>query len=140
MHINKIIFGDLPAPKIARKRSEHSEQHMFCQWLDTWLPQAGGRYHAVVNEGRRTRGEAVKAHQQGLRAGVPDLNIFHPAVGMIALEFKRADGTVKDVRANQRAWIDFFDADMGERFFAKAVFGCEDAKRYIRTLFGRAAP
>lgn len=127
-------MGGLPAPRTTAK-DEHAEQSQFCRWLDTWLPAAGGRYHAVVNEGRRSSGERARASQQGLRKGVPDLYVFHPTVGLMALEFKRANGHASDVRPEQREWLAFIGQAMGERFHARAVFGCEDAQQYVRALF-----
>jgi hypothetical protein len=129
------IMDGLPAPRAAAG-DEHTEQSRFCRWLDTWLLAAGGRYHAVVNEGRRSAGERARASQQGLRKGVPDLYMFHPAVGLIALEFKRADGCASDVRPEQREWLAFIGQAMGERFHAAAVFGCTAAQEHVRALFG----
>ena len=128
------ILGDLPTPHAQGTRSEHAEQSRFCRWLDTWLPAAGGRYHAVVNEGRRSPGERARAAQQGLRAGVPDLYVFLPTVGLVALEFKRADGSAADVRPEQRALLTFIGQTMGDRFHAYAVFGCKEAQDVIRRL------
>lgn len=131
----------LPTPTAAiPARSELQEQANFCRWLDSWLPAAGGRYHAVVNEGRRSPGERARAAAQGLRKGVPDLNIYLPAVGLIALEFKRSDGCPSDVRPEQRAWLHFLSECMGERFFAAAVFGDAAARSFVRTLYPQAPP
>jgi hypothetical protein len=140
--IKALMAGmDLPVPETASAAgSELQEQARFCRWLDTWLRNAGGRYHAVVNEGRRSQGERARASAQGLKRGVPDMYVFLPPVGMIALEFKRADGRPSDVRPEQRAWLQFLAEDMGAggRFFAAAVFGCLDAQEFVRTLYASA--
>jgi hypothetical protein len=133
-------FTDLPTPAVATPRSELQEQASFCRWLDTWLPAAGGRYHAVVNEGRRSPGERARAAAQGLRAGVPDLYVFLPAVGLVALEFKRANGKQSDVRSTQRQWLQFIGEQMGARFFAAAVFGCTDAQDFLAGLLDSKPP
>jgi hypothetical protein len=130
---------DLPAPAVARPaRAELQEQASFCRWLDSWLPDHGGKYHAVVNEGRRSPGERARVAAQGLRKGVPDMYVFLPAVGLMAIEFKRADGRASDVRPEQRAWLSFIGADMGPRFFAAAAFGWLDAVQFVRTLYPAA--
>jgi len=130
---------DLPAPAIAAAgRPEWQEQAQFCRWLDSWLPAHGGKYHAVVNEGRRSPGERARASAQGLRKGVPDFYVFLPAVGLIAIEFKRRDGHASDVRPEQRDWLAFIGEAMGARFFAAAAFGCLDAVRFVHTLYPAA--
>jgi hypothetical protein len=96
------------------KLSEHEEQKIVVEWLDTYaalrwsgLAVVDGRlpYFAVPNGGKRHIATAKKLKAEGVRAGVPDLVIAIPRGQWHGLfvEMKVKKGGV--VQPSQRAWI-----------------------------------
>jgi hypothetical protein len=129
--------GDFsPIREILAKRgpqtTESDEQIALAQRLDA----AGLVWFSVPNGGFRGKREAGRLVREGVKAGVPDLIILSPSVGAprgVALELKRAapGGTLRDVRAEQWAWLARFEA-VG--FVAVVGLGCADAVRRLQLL------
>ena len=92
---------------IAMRESE--EQIELARRLDS----AGLAWFAIPNGGSRDVREARNLKRQGVKTGVPDLVILTPAEHAprgVALELKRADGSIRDVRPEQWAWLARFEA------------------------------
>jgi hypothetical protein len=112
--------------------TESDEQIALAQRLDA----AGIVWFSVPNGGKRGRREAGRLVREGVKAGVPDLIVLTPAAGAprgVALELKRAPpgGTLRDVRAEQWAWLARFEA-VG--FVAVVGLGCADSVRRLQQL------
>lgn len=110
--------------------SEQSEQISLASILDA----AGLWWFAVPNGGSRGALEGTRLEASGVKSGVPDLIIITPAPGAprgVALELKRGNGTMADVRPEQWLWLGRFQ----EVGLAPVVgFGWRDAVARLRAL------
>ena len=119
------------------KLSEHEEQVIVCEWLDTaavlrWpaLAVVDGRlpYFAVPNGGKRHIATAKKLKAEGVRAGVPDLAIMVPRGRRpgLFIEMKVKKGGVHSKA--QKAW------DVGLYSVGYATAVCKGADAAIETI------
>ena len=113
---------------IAMRESE--EQIELARRLDS----AGLAWFAIPNGGSRDVREARNLKRQGVKTGVPDLVILSPAEHAprgVALELKRADGSLRDVRPEQWVWLARFEA---AGFTAVVGLGWRDSVRRLQQL------
>jgi hypothetical protein len=121
--------------------SEFSEQSS----LVVHLNNCGIYFYAIPNGGERSQIAAIKASQEGVRAGASDLYIMDsPPIqprrniesGIrcpgIYVEMKRIDGTLKDVSDDQKRFI---REAVARGYGVIVAMGCRDAIRQLR-LFG----
>ncbi len=109
--------------------SEHQEQAAIKKWCST-QPILKDYFVHIVNEGKRSIGMGSKFKDAGLRPGVSD-NIIPYPVGLLHGfwgEMKRTDGSLADLRPNQREWL-LRMHDIGYR--AVVAFGWEQMKMAI---------
>jgi len=109
---------------------ESEEQIELARRLDA----AGLAWFAIPNGGSRDVREARNLKRQGVKAGVPDLIVLTPSAGAprgVALELKRADGSIRDVRPEQWAWLARFEA---AGFAAVVGLGWRDSVRRLQQL------
>ena len=98
------------------------------------LAAAGIVWFAIPNGGSRDVREARNLKRQGVQAGVPDLVILSTAEHAprgVALELKRADGSLRDVRPEQWAWLARFEA---AGFVAVVGLGWRDSLKRLQQL------
>lgn len=115
--------------------SESIEQQNFFKWaamMSGRWPELAMLYH-VPNEGKRTRATGARMRAEGLRAGVPDVNLDVARGGYhgLRIEFKRRRGG--RVSPEQRDWLDALRA---QGYAAVVAHGWEEAadmtERYLR--------
>ena len=91
-------------------KPEMSEQTDLGKILDA----AGLWWFHVPNGGARSSAvEGARLRASGVRTGVPDVLVLTPAPRAprgVALELKRADGTLSDVSPAQWLWLGRFEA------------------------------
>lgn len=114
--------------KINKKHGpdEHDEQAVFVSMAKA----AGCHLHSVPNGGFRDMGTAIKMKREGMSPGAPDLvvltgNAVDPMMGVpiVALEFKKANGTLGDFSPLQLKWLETYHTLTGGRADAAGVFG-----------------
>lgn len=99
--------------------------------LARYLDAAGLVWCHVPNGGRRGKREAVELRMSGVKAGVPDVLVFTPALNApkgCALELKALKGTVS---AEQRVWLEQL-AGLG--WAVIVAYGYEDAITQLKTI------
>lgn len=105
---------------------EHYEQQKAVEVIERY----GIPVFAVPNGGRRARREAARLVREGVRSGVPDLQVLaRPRI--VGLEMKRADGTYADVTDDQRAWLRRYEA---AGLWAVVGYGWRDALAKLRAI------
>ena len=123
--------SQLPVP------SESVEQQNLFRWAAVsaavrWPKEMRMLYH-VPNEGKRSRANGARLKAEGLRAGVPDINLdvargeFHG----LRIEMKRRRGG--RVSPEQAAWL---EALREQGYAAVVAYGWEEAadeiEKYLR--------
>lgn len=92
---------------------ETKEQQWVIQWANHQFfnhgqgPELIGAYlFAIPNGGSRHKAEAKRLKAEGVRAGVPDLQLVVPRNGLHGLfvEMKRRDGVPSDIKQEQKDW------------------------------------
>lgn len=81
--------------------SEHDEQVA----LINWLRRRGSLFHSIPNSGATSKRRISYMVAEGLVAGVPDLYILDDPAGPIAIEMKRANGRLSDIKLKQRKYL-----------------------------------
>ena len=71
--------------------------------------------------------------REGLTPGAPDLLVWSPAWGVLALEMKRANGSLSDVDPLQMNWLEYMAALPG--VIACVGFGKRAAQHFIEELW-----
>jgi len=114
------------------KHHESIEQRAVIRWanLSKGKSPALSLLVAIPNGGKRSRIEAAIMKGEGVRAGFPDLVLFHAAKGFhgLAIEMKRKDGGT--VSPAQKEWI----TALNEEGYKAVV--CHGAEEAIETLRG----
>lgn len=74
--------------------SEHAHQAAYFEWLQTQRIPGIDLAHAIPNGGYRGKSEAGRLKAEGVKAGVPDVQLPIARGGFIglAIEFKHGDG------------------------------------------------
>ncbi|OZI06609.1 hypothetical protein BWI93_19205 [Siphonobacter sp. BAB-5385] len=101
---------------------EDHVQIQVCNYLRAQYPQAV--FYHPPNEGKRTTFQMFKIKILGIKAGFPDLVIFHAGKNL-ALELKAAKGKPTP---EQLEWIAFFRR---QGWMAEICKGFDDAKAVI---------
>ena len=92
---------------------ETKEQQWVIQWANHQFfnlgqgPELIGAYlFAIPNGGSRHKAEAKRLKAEGVRAGVPDLQLVVPRNGFHGLfvEMKRRSGILSDIKQEQKDW------------------------------------
>ncbi|MDT3718457.1 VRR-NUC domain-containing protein [Pseudomonas oryzihabitans] len=125
------------APREARTRKkkpvdwEGKEQAALFRWIDLQYPKDSKLIYHVPNGGDRHMLTAKKLKAQGVRAGMPDINIDIPRGGWhgMRIEFKATPPRDADVAANQEATLQLLN-DQG--YLAIVCRGVHDAEEHIR--------
>lgn len=101
--------------------------------LVRWLRDEGIPFHSIPNSGaaNKTRGAALK--REGLVAGVPDMFIY-PGPVVLAVEMKRSNGRLGDLRPEQVEWLAFLARYGGVE--AGVAFGFAAAKELVEAFRG----
>lgn len=117
----------LPVP------TEDSEQRLFVQWL-----RLNNLPHFRVPNETYTKSWAQKNKNKalGVSAGVPDIFIALPNIGLIAIEMKRVKGG--SVSATQKVWIETLNTLPGVQAFVAR--GANEAIAIIEKYAPRKAP
>lgn len=80
---------------------EHDEQVA----LVNWLRKKGALFHSIPNSGATSKRRISYMVAEGLVAGVPDLYILDDPSGPIAIEMKRSNGKLSDIKPEQRKFL-----------------------------------
>lgn len=114
-----------PGPPPPFAPLEVAEQTALVRWLRAQrIP-----HHSVPNSAATTRARGAAMKREGLVAGVPDLFIYPPAGPLLALELKRANGSLTDLSPEQWEWLTLLASYPG--ITAAVSFGWEPAREYI---------
>lgn len=129
--MERLKSSQLPVP------SESVEQQHLFQWVAVsaaarWPKEMRMLYH-VPNEGKRSKANGARLKSEGLRAGVPDINLdvargeYHG----LRIEMKRRRGG--RVSPEQAAWL---EALREQGYAAIVAYGWEEAadaiEKYLR--------
>ena len=119
--------SQLPVP------SESVEQQNLFRWAAVRWPKEMRLLYHVPNEGKRRRANGARLKAEGLRAGVPDINLdvargeYHG----LRIEMKRRRGG--RVSPEQAAWL---EALREQGYAAVVAYGWEEAadaiEKYLR--------
>lgn len=119
--------SQLPVP------SESVEQQNLFRWAAVRWPKEMRLLYHVPNEGKRSRANGARLKAEGLRAGVPDINLdvargeYHG----LRIEMKRRRGG--RVSPEQAAWL---EALREQGYAAVVAYGWEEAadeiEKYLR--------
>lgn len=105
--------------------TEHEEQVAFVKWFRIQFPHI--RIFAIPNGIRTGFKQAIKAKNEGMSAGVPDL--FIPEWG-VWLEQKRQKGSVTS--PEQKDWHRYLEDRCGHKVII--AYGCTDGVSKIMEL------
>lgn len=100
--------------------------------------RAGLKLHSVPNGGLRDTLTAVQMKREGMTPGVPDLIVWGsdqppgPPLPICALEFKRANGSLSDISAQQLVWLEYIHTKSPG--LAAVVFGYKAALELLRKI------
>jgi hypothetical protein len=116
--------------------TEYEEQIKLAEYLD----MKGYLWCHVPNGGNRDAKTGAKMKRQGVKPGVPDVLIFEDPISRnlnlqstrnIAIELKRENGSMSDLRDSQKEWL----FDLEERgWLIKVAFGADDAINWLEGL------
>ena len=122
-------------PKQLKKSSvptEYEEQIKLAEYLD----MKGYCWCHVPNGGNRNAIAGAKLKRQGVKPGVPDVLIFDDPCNNsngIAIELKRSNGRLSDVRETQKEWLANLES---EKWLTKIAFGADEAINFLENLEG----
>ena len=111
---------------------EKTEQERFV----LWLRERGLVHHSIPNSAPGSAAKGAEFKKQGLVAGVPDLYVFIPGVGNLAIEMKRASEGEGAVRSNQWEWLEHL---AGCGFHSCVAFGKEAAVAFVESVWSGSA-
>ncbi|WP_288477125.1 VRR-NUC domain-containing protein [uncultured Pseudomonas sp.] len=124
------------APRETRTRKkpvdwEGIEQTALFKWIDLQYPQESKLIYHVPNGGHRHKATAGKLKGQGVRAGMPDINVDIARGGYFGLriEFKATPPNDAAVSPKQRDALQLLN-DRG--YLAIVCRGAHDAQEQIR--------
>lgn len=122
--------GYVAMPTVHARQSflERDEQIAFVAWLRA----EGIRHHSIPNNAARSQEQGADLKRQGLVSGVPDLYVFLPGIGNLAIELKRANGTLSDVDTLQWEWHEFLPSCPG--WFSCVAFGKNAAVSFVQAV------
>jgi SOS response regulatory protein OraA/RecX len=118
--------------------TEYEEQIKLAEYLD----MKGYLWCHVPNGGNRDAKTGAKMKRQGVKPGVPDVLIFENPMDIkrnlnlqssrnIAIELKRENGSMSDLRDTQREWLQ----KLQERgWFVRVAFGADEAIDWLESL------
>jgi hypothetical protein len=108
--------------------SEHHEQKLVVQWFKLQYPKYDKCLWAIPNGGARHIGTAIKLKAEGVQAGVPDLFLMVPKMGLhgMFIEMKIKGGRLQE---NQK---EFMAKATSLGYMAVVCYGFEEAKKQIR--------
>lgn len=116
------------------KTSEHDEQVAVVRWFNLVYRNhpAAGRLFAVPNGGHRHAAVAGKLKAEGVRKGIPDLQLPYRAHGFVGLviEMKAVGGAMT---AEQADWLDWYTS---QGWMAVCCKGSQAAIDTIKTYLG----
>jgi len=113
-------------PKQLKKSSaptEYEEQIKLAEYLD----MKNYLWCHVPNGGNRNAIAGAKLKRQGVKPGVPDVLIFDDPCNNsngIAIELKRSNGRLSDVRETQKEWLTELES---RDWLTKVAFGADEA-------------
>ena len=113
------------------KRSESTEQIAVIQWCNynSYMhPELQLMFH-IPNGGKRSKTEAIRLKQEGVKAGVPDLCLPVARRGYHGLFIEMKYGKNKTTE-NQRQWLKELS---NQGYFCKVCNGAEEAVQTINT-------
>jgi len=122
-------------PKQLKKSSvptEYEEQIKLAEYLD----MKGYCWCHVPNGGNRDAKTGAKMKKQGVKPGVPDVLIFDDPCNNsngIAIELKRSNGRLLDVRESQKEWLKALE---WRNWQTKIAFGADEAINFLKNLEG----
>lgn len=110
---------------------EGNEQTILFTWIDLQYPRESKLIYHVPNGGHRHKATAGKLKGQGVRAGMPDINVDIARGGYFGLriEFKATPPNDADVSPKQRDALKLLN-DRG--YLAIVCKGVHDAQEQIR--------
>ena len=118
-----------PVTKTKMSFMEKDEQAGFIGWLRVNRI----KHHAIINSGARSQQQGAEFKRQGLVPGVPDLYVFLPGVGSLAIEMKRANGSLSDVDGLQWDWHEFLPQVPG--WYSAIAFGKNAAVDFVKAIW-----
>lgn len=89
--------------------------------------------HSIPNSGPETRQRSALMKREGLTPGAPDLVVYSPAFGALAVEMKRESGSIGDVDPLQWVWLEYMANLPGHT--ACVAFGKRAAETFIEQLY-----
>ena len=123
-----IIAAQDPRPRQADSEKREQER------LVAWLRANNIRHHSIPNSAPKDARAGAEFVRSGLVRGVPDLYVFIPKIGPVAVEMKRANGHTSDVDAAQWEWLEALP-DFG--FTSAIAFGYHAAAHLLSDLLAR---
>lgn len=110
---------------------EGNEQTILFTWIDLQYPRESKLIYHVPNGGHRHKATAGKLKGQGVRAGMPDINVDIARGGYFGMriEFKATPPNDADVSPKQRGALQLLN-DHG--YLAIVCRGVHDAQEQIR--------
>lgn len=126
---NRVLVA-APTPRPRQADSEKHEQER----LVAWLRANHIRHHSIPNSAPKDARTGAEFVRSGLVRGVPDLYVFIPGIGPVAVEMKRANGHTSDVDAAQWEWLEALP-DFG--FTSAIAFGYHAAAHLLSDLLAR---
>lgn len=142
--LREVFYLAWTTDKIAKKYGpdESDEQTVFVSMARS----AGCTLHSIPNGGFRDMETATKMKREGMSPGAPDLvvitgNPVDPMNGVpiVAIEFKKANGTLGDFAPLQLKWMEQYHTATGGRSDACGAFGY-DAGLAMLEMRGYAVP
>ncbi len=117
---------------------EGNEQTILFTWIDLQYPRESKLIYHVPNGGHRHKATAGKLKGQGVRAGMPDINVDIARGGYFGMriEFKATPPNDADVSPKQRGALQLLN-DHG--YLAIVCRGVHDAQEQIRAYLRLAA-
>lgn len=124
--IDRVIAGFGP---------EDHEHYVFVQWCDAMGLDV---FHVPNSTWTKSIMQRTKNTLLGVRAGIPDLWVVVPGVGLLVVEMKRRKETRKTNYATpaQRAWIEKLNAVPGVQ--ATVCYGADEAIKFVKEYYAPA--
>jgi hypothetical protein len=111
--------------------SEDDEQKDFIDWLELLELTGALKFTAIPNNTYTPHmSQKVKNRRMGLRAGLPDVLIAIPGVGIVFVEMKRRKKGVTSEA--QKAWIEILNQCPGAE--ARVCKGADEAIKFVSEL------
>lgn len=119
-----------------KQKTEHHEQCRVFNWvnyLSDLHQDEKELIYAVPNGGARSPTEAIRFKAEGVRAGIPDINVDIPKRGYngMRVEMKKEGGTLSEDQVRKHRLLERVG------FFVVTCYSAEEAIGHMRWYFER---